>query len=72
MSKREQALRCYEAMAKFASTRTLTDAEWQDLSWLSLIDRTKLEFAPANTRWALSDTERADNLVFYRSLGERP
>jgi hypothetical protein len=68
-SRREQAKRCYTAMEKFSTGQPLTDDEWHDLSWLSLIDRSLLEFGAINTRWALSDKERADNYSFYRGLG---
>jgi hypothetical protein len=56
-------------MMKFANDEPLTEREWQALSYLTLIDRNRLEFAPGNCRWATSDAERADNLKFYRQLG---
>ena len=58
------------AMRKFAGNKPLTESDWADLSWLTLIDRRRLEFAPGNVRWATSDAERANNLAFYRSLGD--
>lgn len=60
--------RTWEAMKKFAADQSLTEGEWKDLSWLSLIDRNRLWFGPGNVRWATTDAERADNLAFYRSL----
>ena len=59
----------WTAMLKFANNEFLTEQEWQSLSWLTLIDRSCLEFTPDNCRWATTDNERADNLAFYRSLG---
>jgi hypothetical protein len=56
-------------MNKFANDEPLTEQEWEALSRLTLIDRTRLEFEPDNCRWATTDTERIDNLAFYRSLG---
>jgi len=56
-------------MIKFANDEPLTEQEWQALSRLTLIDRTRLEFGPGNIRWATSEAERADNLAFYQSLG---
>ena len=61
--------RTWIAMNKFAHDEFLTESEWDDLSWLTLIDRDHLEFVPGNCRWAISDAERADNLKFYKSLG---
>jgi len=61
--------RTWVAMQKFANDEPLTDQEWADLSWLTLIDRDRLEFAPGDCRWATTETERADNLLFYQSLG---
>jgi hypothetical protein len=58
------------AMKKFADDEPLTEQEWEDLSWLTLVDRTKLLFGPGNVRWATSHAERADNIAFYRSLGQ--
>ena len=57
------------AMQKFCADESLTEQEWMDLSWLSLIDRNRLEFAPGNCRWATTEAERAENLAFYQSLG---
>ena len=62
--------RTWEAMMKFASDKSLTKQEWEDLSWLTLLDRNRLEFGPENVRWAITDAEHADNLVFYQSLGK--
>lgn len=58
----------WQAMIKFASDKPLTDAEFFDLSALTLIDRNRLEFGPDNVRWARSEAERASNEQFYRSL----
>ena len=55
-------------MIKFAADKPLTKQEWEDLSWLTLIDRNRLRFEPENVRYATTDAERADNLAFYRSL----
>jgi hypothetical protein len=60
----------YHAMIKFAKDQSLTEREWKALSWLTLVDRRKLEFSQKNCRWATTDKERADNLEFYRSLGK--
>jgi hypothetical protein len=59
----------WAAMQKFCADGPLTEQEWADLSWLTLVDRNRLEFAPGNCRWATSEAERADNLKFHRSLG---
>ena len=59
----------WKAMIKFANNEPLTEHEWEALSWLTLIDRDRLEFAPDNCRWAETKTERDSNLAFYRSLG---
>lgn len=61
----------WQAMMKFADDKSLTEKEWQALSWITLIDRLRLEFAPGNVRWAADDDERARNLTFYRSLGRQ-
>ncbi len=66
---KESERRTWLAMRKFCNDDLLTEREWDDLSWLTLIDRTHLVFEPGNVRWATTDAERADNLVFYRSLG---
>jgi hypothetical protein len=58
----------WEAMNKFANDEPLTEREWKALSYLTLIDRSRLEFTPGNCRWATTETERIDNLAFYRSL----
>ncbi len=65
----DKTRRIWEVMIKFCDGEPLTEQEWEDLSWLTLIDRRHLEFAPGNTRWATTEGERADNLAFYRSLG---
>jgi hypothetical protein len=67
----EARRRTWEAMSKFAKDKPLTEQEWQDLSWITLIDRAHLVFEPGNTRWATTDAERADNEAFYRSLASR-
>jgi hypothetical protein len=69
MPNRKSTRKTWAAMTKFANNQPLTPAEWTALSWLTLIDRNRLEFSPDNTRWATTDAERADNLAFYRSLG---
>jgi hypothetical protein len=61
--------RTWKAMLKFADDKPLTDREWDDLSWLTMIDRKRRFFGPGNIRWATTAAERADNLAFYRSLG---
>lgn len=65
----EAERRTWQAMLKFSNDEPLNELEWEALSWLTLIDRTNLSFEPGNVRWATSDTERAENLVFYRALG---
>ena len=59
----------FAAMKKFANDEPLTEKEWEALSWLTLINRERLEFGPGNCRWAKSERERASNLTFYKSLG---
>ena len=59
----------WNAMRKFASGEPLTEREWEALSWLTLVDRNRLEFAPGNVRWVESEAERIENLAFYKSLG---
>jgi hypothetical protein len=59
----------WKAMIKFAQDEYLTPAEWQALSWLTLIDRNCLEFRPGNVRWAKDEAERKSNLDFFRNLG---
>jgi hypothetical protein len=59
----------WKAMIKFADDEPLTPQEWTALSWLTLIDRSRLEFGPGNVRWAETEAERADNLAFFKSLG---
>ena len=61
--------RTWIAMRKFCNDEPLTESEWDSLSWFSLVDRRRLEFAPGNVRWAVTEAERADNLAFYQSLG---
>jgi hypothetical protein len=68
-STKHNAKKSWRAMIKFASNEPLTPAEWSALSWLTLIDRSHLEFGPKNTRWAASEVERESNLKFFRSLG---
>ena len=59
--------RTWKAMLKFADGKRLTAREWDALSWLTLIDRNRLEFGPDNCRWATTAAERADNLSFYQN-----
>jgi hypothetical protein len=59
----------WKAMMRFANDEPLMLSQWAALSWLTLIDRSRLEFGPTNCRWATTETERADNLAFYRGLG---
>ena len=59
----------WKAMIKFAADEPMTPADWTALSWLTLIDRTRLEFGPENTRLAKTEAERADNLAFFKKLG---
>lgn len=61
--------RTWKAMHKFANDKPLTEQEWTDLSYLSLINRDNLYFGPENVRWAATEAERTDNLKFYQSLG---
>jgi hypothetical protein len=49
------------AMQKFCDGEPLTAQEWDDLSWLTLIDRER-HFELGNCRWVTTDAERADNL----------
>jgi len=65
------ARQTWEAMKKFADGEWLTEDEWEALSWITMIDRTRLEFVPGNMRWAERATERADNLAFYQSLDRK-
>jgi hypothetical protein len=62
----------WKAMMKFANDEPLTPSEWTALSWLTLIDRNRLEFGPGNVRWAKTEAERTENLAFYQSLGRDP
>jgi hypothetical protein len=59
------------AMQKFTDDVPLTDAEWDALSTLTLIDRQRLVFEPGNVRWATTDAERAQNRRFYQAIGPR-
>ena len=59
----------YNAMIKFVNNEPLNDKEWEALSWLTLLNREKLEFGPDNVRWANSKKERESNLKFYKLLG---
>jgi hypothetical protein len=59
----------WSAAIKFANDEPLTSSEWASLSWLTLIDRDRLEFEPGNVRWATTEAERIDNLAFYQRLG---
>lgn len=60
--------RTWKAMRKLCNDEPLSKREWEDISWLSLVDRNNLQFEPGNVRWATSEAERADNLKFYQSL----
>jgi hypothetical protein len=53
---------------ELAKDQPLSDLEWYDLSWLTLIDRTRLVVEPGNCRWASTEKERQDNERFYRSF----
>jgi hypothetical protein len=65
-----EALRpLWRAIKKFANDEPLTEAEWGELSTLTMIDKRRKSFEPGNIRWATSAAERAENLAFYRSLG---
>jgi hypothetical protein len=57
-------------MRKFCNDEPLTEQEFDDLSWLSLIDRSRA-FEPGNCHWATTDAERSANRAFYRSLAPR-
>ncbi len=59
-------------MVKFAENKPLTNAEWKDLSAMTMIDRSRRYFGPGNVRWAQSEHERAANEQFYRSLTTQP
>jgi hypothetical protein len=59
----------WEAMIKFSDEKQLTEQEWIALSWLTLVDRNRLEFCPGNVRLAETNDERTSNLEFYLSLG---
>ena len=59
----------WKAMIKFANNELLTPQEWTALSWLTLIDRNRLEFGPGNVRLAKTEAERADNLAFFKKFG---
>ena len=61
--------RAWLAMNKFTAEEPLTNTELRALSWLTLIDKTRLVFEAGNVRWAESEAERADNRRFYQSLG---
>lgn len=69
---RSPEYRTWRAMKKYAADEPLTERDWDDLSWITLIDRTRLEFGPGNIRWATSETERAENRQFYEMLGRPP
>jgi len=69
VSNKAKAHDTWLALGKFIDGQPLSDVEWRDLSWLSLIDRERLEFGPDNCRWATSENERADNERFYRRVG---
>ena len=69
MPNRKLTRETWAAMIKFADNEPLTPSEWTALSWLTLIDRNRLEFGPGNIRWATTEAERADNLAFFKKLG---
>ena len=69
MPKDTPTKKTWKAMRKFANDESLTPAEWEALSWLTLINRDNLYFGPENCRWARTEAERADNLKFFKSLG---
>jgi hypothetical protein len=69
MPNHQNERKTWKAMIKFANDEPLTPSEWTALSWLTLIDRNRLEFGPGNCRWATTEAERTDNLAFYKSLG---
>jgi hypothetical protein len=74
MTPRQDSLvhRVWRAMNKFSTDASLTEAEWDALSELTLMDRSTLSFERGNVRWATTDEERADNRRFYQSLGHPP
>ena len=56
-------------LKKFTETDAdLTSEEWETLSWVTLVDKSWLMFAPGNICWAPSVEERIANLAFYKSL----
>ena len=63
------AKKTWKAMICFSNDEPMSANQWEALSWLTLIDRKNLYFGPDNTRWAVSEAERADNLKFFKSLG---
>lgn len=69
MPNSKELKKTWKAMIKFANGELLAPQEWTALSWLTLIDRTKLEFEPGNVRLATTEAERADNLAFFKRLG---
>lgn len=70
MNKQQQLARLIcTAMLKCATGAQLDNREWDALSYITLVDRSRLEFSPDNCRYAETDAERAENLRFYRSLG---
>ena len=55
-------------MLKFADGKRLTAREWDALSWLTLIDRNRLEFGPDNCRWATTaGGAHRQSLRFYQN-----
>lgn len=66
---RLEARRTWKAIMKFCDDKPLTEQEWKDLSYMSLVDRNNMTFDMDNCRWAWTETERADNLKFYKSVG---
>ena len=70
--KKEKAKQIWAAMLKFANDEPLTEQEWEALSWLTLINRDRLAFAPDNCRWATTVAERANNLAFSVYVTSHP
>jgi hypothetical protein len=54
----EAERRTWLAMRKFCNDEPLTKQEWEDLSWLTLINRAHLVFEPGNCRWATTKKRR--------------
>ncbi len=69
MNKKPDEHRAWNAIVKFAAHEPLSEAEWADLSQVTLIDKSRPVFERGNCRWATSAAERADNLRFYQTVG---